>query len=359
MTKVEVIFCIMKRIFSAIFAIAALALGSCSNKVDLYTDDGEHTIIYSIIDAEADTNFVKITKSFVGNAQEMAQNYDNSNYKYDDIDVKFSGVFEGNNNIQTVQLDTISKWIPSEEGSVFYSGRRQTYYYLKNKAPYKLKEGETYTITVKRKSDGAKITAKTKTINTFRYRKPLSNYIFNFDSKKFTIEWAGEDVTINFMTTAAYFEICAYFHFTEQMPGSTEEVSRSIAWPLGSDKAENLFRTSGNTSFYALTFNPESIYTVLRNNDYLKNNSPYGVRRYFEDFEIKISAIGEELYNYYIITNSTSAIQDVPNYTNVDNGYGLVSSRVAKSTFHKINQTSRQKIADDFPQYGFIYDPNR
>lgn len=344
----------MKKYFLTIITLAALIFSSCSNKISLYVDEGEHTIVYAMLDTNADTNFFKITKSFVGDVSQVAQNYNASNYNYDEIDVTLTGVFEGSNQTQTVALDTISIWIPYDENATFYSGCYQTYYYTAKK----LLEGKEYTIDILRKSDNVKVSATTKTINSFRYKKPIV-YIINFkDSKKGTIEWTVPDATTNFMSTAAYFEIDAYFRFKEQMPGSTETVLKEIRWPIGSDKAENLFTTSNNQSYYVINYTPEALYTILRTNQYLIENSPVGVQRYYEDFEFRISAMGEELYNYYIITNSTSAIQDVPNYTNVDNGYGILSSRISKSSFHRINQLSRQKIEEDFPEYGFVHDPN-
>lgn len=349
----------MKRLF-LIIAFAALVLSSCSNKVDLYGDSSDTTVVYAMLDAGLDTNYIKITKSFIGNANELASNYDISNYKYDEIVVKLSGVFKGNNESQTVVLDTISKWIPYDGNATFYSGRYQTYYYTTEQ----LEEGEEYTISVTRKADGKKITAQTKTIKNFGFKKPLSTYKFAFNNvKRYTLEWKGNDVTTNFMTNAAYFEVTAYFHYKEQLPGQ-EVVQKSIKWALGSDKAENLFTNANNSSYYFMNFSPESLYTLLRNDEHLKNNSPAGVMRWYEygddnkTFEIRISAIGEELYNYYVISNSTSAIQDVPNYTNVTNGAGIVSSRYTVSSIHRIEQVSRAEIERLFPEYGFQHDPN-
>lgn len=332
-----------------------MIFSSCSNKVDLYSDEGNTTIVYAMLDAGADTNFFKITKSFIGNANELAQNYDASNYKYDEIDVTFSGVFEGSNQTQTIALDTISKWIPYDPEATFYSGCWQTYYYTTKK----LVEGKEYTLNVLRKEDNVNISVKTTTINSFRFRKPIASQVVKFsDVKRFTIEWNVPDASTMFMTTAAYFEINTYFHFKELQPNSTDTVDVALRWPVGSDKAENLYTTSNNSSYYAINYTPEAFYSFLDNNVYLKENSPVGVRRWFDKFEFRISAIGEELYNYYLISNSTSAIQDVPNYTNVENGMGIMSSRISKSSFHTINQVDRQKIQNNYP-YGFIYDPNR
>ena len=343
----------MKKLFLSIIAIAALIFSSCDKKVDLYSNDGEHTIVYAILDSNADTNFFKITKSFLGNANDLTNDYDANNYTEDELEVTFTGVFEGSNNPQTVTLGTVKRWIPADDNAIFYNGCFQTYYYTTKK----LREGKEYQIDIVRKSDNAKISAKAKTINSFRIRKPIQDQIIQFkDVKRFTIDWKVAEFP--FLTTAAYFEITAYFHFKELMPGSSDTVYKSIRWPLNSGKAESFLTTTNNDTYYATTYTPEALFDVLRDNKYLNENSPAGVQRFWEKFEFKISATGEELYNYNIITNSSSAIQDVPNYTNIENGYGIMSSRISISSFHRINILSRNKIEQDFPQYGFVHDPN-
>ena len=345
----------MKKLFFAIITLAALIFSSCSNKVDLYCYDGDTTVVYAMLDSNADTNFFKITHSFVGDVSQLAYDYNANNYTYDEIEVTFSGVFDGSNQTQTFTLDTISKWIPYDPNSQFYSGCRQTYYYTTQK----LKEGNEYILNVLRKEDGVNVTVKTSTINNFEIREPYAPATgLRFkDVKKTTIKWKVPEYPC--ISTAAYFDITAYMHYTEVMPGSTDVVSRSVYWPLGSDKAENLLKTQNNDVYYALTFTPEALFTVVKDNQYLKENSPIGVQRYFEGFEIIVSAIGEDLYNYYLAANSSSAIQDVPNYSNVENGAGIMSSRISKNRLYKIDILSRNYIVELMPQYGFIVDPNR
>ena len=339
----------MKKLFLTLIAIAALIFNSCSNKVDLYSYDGDTTIVYAMLDASLDTNFFKITHSFLGDATQLAHDYDANNYKYDEIEVTFSGEFEGSNQSQTITPDTISKWIPEDENSPFYSGCRQTYYFTNKK----LKEGKEYTINVLRKEDNVNVTAKTKTINSFRINKPLSTSTINFNIKKYTMEWSVPDPSTLWHTTAAYFEITGYFHYKELMPGATDTVHQTIRWSLGSDKAENLVMYANNMVFYAFTFSPEGLFGILDTDPYLREHSPMGVQRFFDKFEFEITAIGEELYNYHIVTTSSSAIQDVPNYSNVENGMGLMSSRISKKVFNTINILARVEIHDRFPQYGF------
>ena len=346
----------MKRLFYIFFAIAALVFTSCSNKVDLYSEEGDTTVVYAMLDANADTNFFKITHSFIGNAQELGHNYEASNYDYDELEVKFTGVFQGSTNTQTILLDTISKWIPYNESSPFYSGCWQRYYYTTRK----LQEGKEYQLDILRKADNVTISSKATTINSFVYQKPASAVPITFTDVTTTtanVEWK---VPVSpFKSTAAYFEVVGYFKYKELMPGATDTVYRKIKWELGSGLADNLYNTSTNLPYYLISYTPSSLFTILGNDEHLKNNSPAGVQRWFEKFEFDVSAVGEDLYNYYLVSNSTSAIQDVPNYTNVENGIGIMSARITKPLKLTISERTRLKIIERFENYGFINDPNR
>ena len=342
----------MKRLIYTLFAIAALILSSCSNKVNLYSDEGETTVVYGMLDTNADTNFFKITRSFIGNVNELAPNYAVSNYTYDEIEVTFTGKFQGSNATQTLTLDTISKWIPYDPEATFYSGCWQRYYYTTKK----LIEGKEYTLNIVRQEDNVNISAKTTTINSFIYQKPVSSVPITFTdvtTSTANVEWRVKEAP--YLSTAKYFEVTGYFRYKELMPGATDTILRSIKWSLGSGRAENLYNTSTNLPYYVISYTPSALFTILGADEHLKNNSPAGVQRWFEKFEFDISAIGEDLYNYYLVSNSTSAIQDVPNYTNVENGMGIMSARVTKALPLEISVKTKNKIHDKFENYGFPY----
>lgn len=350
----------MKKINLILFAIATMVLASCSNKVDLYSDDGDSTVVYAMIDAAADTNYFKITHSFIGNVAELGYNYEANNYSPDEIEVTLKGVFDGASSSQTIELGTIEKYIPENDGSPFYNGCMQTYYYTDRK----LAEGQEYTLNILRKEDNVNISSQAVTIDSFRYQKPVTTVPITFTDVTTsinTVEWRVE--TAPYKSTAAYFDVNGYFNYKELQPGSQDTVSYSIVWDLGSGKAEDIYNTSTNFPYYVISYAPANIFTLLENDSHLKNNSPAGVKRWFDKFEFKISAIGEELYNYNLVANSSSAIQDVPNYTNIENGVGLMSSRVAKTLKLTISERTRNKIAERFNDlehnYGFIVDPNR
>ncbi|MBO4574541.1 MAG: DUF4249 family protein [Bacteroidales bacterium] len=329
--------------------ILLLTVAACTTKFDLYCYDGDTTIVYTVLDANADTNFFKITKSFLGNANELAYDYEANNYKYDEISVKFIGCFDNSNMVDTIMLDTISKFIPYDENASFYSGIRQMYYFTDRK----LQLGKEYQLVILRHSDDMVLSGKIRMTNAVNILKPFSNKKISFNGRLDSLVWVVNDPSTNYHTTAAYFDINGYFHYKELMPGATDTVERVVTWNINSGVPQNMLSAYG---YYLTYYTPKSFFTILASDQHLVNNSPYGVQRWIGKFEYCISSIGEELYNYHIINNSYSLIMEVPNYSNIENGIGLMSSSTSVRSFHTIEKITRRKIANDY-SFGFIYDP--
>lgn len=317
------------------FAILALVFASCRTDVDLYIDKGDTTMIYSILDVTADTNFFKISKSSL---------HGDYYYEEDDIDVYFTGLFDNETIVDTVMLHPVTKKKDGQLQSLYFTTK-------------KLSEGQDYELFVIRHDDGVKVSAKTKTICHIFINKPnpLYPYIdFKYNSPR-TIEWTGPEAA-NFQINAAYFEVSGLFHYKELMPGSQDTVNRSMEWYFGGDQANLLFNAAQN--HYVINYTPCVFFHILETDTYLLNNSPEGVQRWLQDFEFRIAVTGEDIYYYNISNGEGNHYPETNTYTNVENGRGILSSFSYISTFRTIEQVCRIRIAYDYP-YGFIYDPNR
>ena len=164
----------MRRLILSIFVILSVIIfNSCDNSVKIFTDGEEVTAVYGYLDVEADTNYLKITKSFTGNAIELAPDYSASNYDYK-LDVTLTGKFATSPNaVRTVTLDTTSVFKPYDPDGLFYSGVDQVLYYTTEK----LLENQEYKLVINRK-DGEVITSKVKTICGSTVRKPMLGISF-------------------------------------------------------------------------------------------------------------------------------------------------------------------------------------
>lgn len=319
-----------------------MVFSSCETDVDIYAEGNETTIVYGYLDVDADTNFLKITKSFVGNAIETAPIYSASNYDYK-LDVQLRGRFADNPNVVSVAaFDTISVYKPYDSNSIFYSGRNQVLYYTTRK----LKENEEYQLTIKR-NDGVELTSKVKTISGSSIRKPT--YSISFESPvSNSIDWRPNTTG----ELAAYYEVVGYFHYKQFLQNGTDTTRHTMKWVMGSGTGEQLW--SSSDKWLSIRYTPKDFYNRLQADDNIVNNSPDFVGRIVEGFEIVVTSTGEELYNYILIQNSGSAIQDTPEYTNIENGMGILSSRSQCRKLVEVSDLTINTLERDYPQWGFI-----
>ncbi len=331
------------KLFYALAIIASILIfNSCKTDVDIYNEGYETTIVYGYLDVDADTNYLKITKSFVGNVVENGQNYNMSNYDYK-LNVKLVGKFaDMPNAVSTVILDTCHVYKPYNPNAIFYSGVDQVLYYTTRK----LIENEKYTLVIER-NDGEVITSVVETINNCTIIRPTNNISFESASTN-QIRWKPN----NLFKHAAYYEVVGYFHYGQLNPGETDTVDYTLKWVLGSGTANELWNSSDY--YMAVNYTPNNFYAQLEANDNFANNSPDWVQRFVKGFEIVITATGDELYNYMLIQNSTGAIQDTPEYTNIENGMGIFSSRSQCKKMLKVHDQSISTLIKDYPQWGFV-----
>ena len=99
---------------------------SCSTDVNIYADYKEFPIVYGVLDVNADTNFIKITRSFYvqGDPYESALNPDSSNYS-GKLDARIVEYCNGDS-VREFILDTIT--IRDKSEGLFYAPLQKMYY---------------------------------------------------------------------------------------------------------------------------------------------------------------------------------------------------------------------------------------
>lgn len=324
----------------SLIAAILLLMSSCDNNVKIFIEGEETTVVYGYIDCEADTNYIKITKSFVGDATELAPQYSASNYDYK-LNVKLAGKFaKSPNHVTEVILDTTSVFKPYDPEGLFYSGRDQVLYYTTEK----FLENEKYQLVIEKK-DGTTVSSEIETISGSTLKRPNLN--INFESNYTNqIQWAT-NVPLDL---AAYYEVVGYFHYKEiSHEGSTDTIRHTMRWFMGSGTGEDLYNSADKRLF--VNYTPSTFYTHLAATDNIANNPSDYVQRFAEGFEIVITATGDELYNYILIQNSGSAIIDTPEYTNIENGIGIFSSRSVCSKTLPLNEQTINTLVKD---WGFV-----
>ena len=94
--------------------------------IDLYAEYKEVPIVYGLLDATADTNYIKITRAFFveDDAYQVALNPDSSNYA-GKLDVRLVEYCNGDS-VREIILDTIT--LHGKQQGTFYSPNQKLYY---------------------------------------------------------------------------------------------------------------------------------------------------------------------------------------------------------------------------------------
>lgn len=328
----------MKKIIHSLFTafVLALFLSSCSTDVNLYSDYKDITIVYGVLEYNADTNYVKITKAFLGpgNAYEIAQIPDSSNYPTK-LDVRLKGRKNGID-LAEIVLDTITIKDKLPGDSIFYFPENLMYY-----TTTRLDPDASYRLEINKGDEMVSTTVEL--VNDFRIFKPQNSISFSTANGKIEFTSAVD---------AYRFEGNLIFNYKELHPGSTDTLHKSMSWYLGSVKSSSL--TGGEQMVFEYT--PTSFFTRLGGHlgsDTLLLN----VKRFIGNVQLVVCAGGEELSTYIDVNSqSSSIIQEIPEYSNIENGYGIVSSRYTATKNLPISSLSQTDLTKK--NWGFVIDVN-
>jgi hypothetical protein len=283
------------------------------------------------LDSDQDTTFIKITKAFSGpgNALLMAKDPDSSNFS-EKLDVQLKGR-KNSNDLPVIVFDTITKHNKLAGDSVFYFPNQLLYY---TTAP--LDAAATYELVINR--GDKQITSETDLIKSFGITKP-GGFYFNFTATIASqIEWRSA-------ADGKRYEVGLTFYYKELRPGNPDTLYKSMYWRLGNQTATNL---DGGENM-SVSYLGEEFYTRLGQ----QIDDVLNVKRWAGDVVVSISAGGDEL-NTFIDVNapSNSIVQEVPQYTNIDGGTGIFSSRRSITRSYGLLSTSEDKLINDY-NWGF------
>ena len=305
------------------------------------------TIIFGLLDAEQDVQFIKINKTFLGEGDNNAYAAirDSSEYKEEDFIRKVVERIDNGEVVRTYELlDTTL--INQDSDGIFY-GPEQTVYYFET--PGGLLESSEYRIVLEF-TDGRVVTATTNVVNSgsLNWISPQQNTPiilaslsstgnFNYTSEA-TVRWSP-------VTNVSIYDVRLRFHYTEKRYASTDDffsgspistANDSIDFFVGSITEDDV----NGSQPLKITFDGRSFFSYLQNNlvadplvrrvigRYNNNLTPART----ECFDVVITMGNRELRSYIDVNSpSTGVVQERPIYSNVSNGIGLFASRSTRS----------------------------
>ena len=322
----------MKKLFLSLSLLASLAFfNACTTDVELYADYKDIPVVYGLLDASQDTNFIRINRAFSGNndnpinAAEVALIADSSNYPgklrayIEEYTQGYGGHYQPTG--YTIELDTIT--IHDKEDGIFYSPNQKVYW---TDQPFHVNTETAkyrYKIFVHKGNDT--ITAETNMVGGENFKIITESLGFMAEENDFT----GK-IKFRLADNAVFYDIKMVFYYRESVNGGPL-TDKQVSYSFGVKTLDDL--TQENDWVYSASYGMNTLFNLLETaigGDTVINENHPNVFRYFDEKPMKVflSAGGDELYNYIQINSQTGYAQSVPDYTNVNGGYGVFSSRI-------------------------------
>ncbi|MDR2084813.1 MAG: hypothetical protein LBP67_07450 [Bacteroidales bacterium] len=324
----------MKNINIVLILTLLLFFSSCDNSINLATDWEETTVVYTFLDHNDSISYIKVTKAFLANDNILTLAGIRDSSEYENISV----TLEKYNNGTLVKIfDFEPVEIDNKDSGIFYSPYQTVYAAVTYNeldalyTTYPSKNSYTYKVRILNNSGeevGATIPLVSETMNL---RLPVFNptsgdpgtvsFLSSKDHK--------QSITWDTITNGYYTNVSAEIIISELLKNG-DTIRRIIPWNnLFSVTNANENLTNGritkdiqSASFFSM---------MLRSVLYSDQTQEDAVdKRRLDYFTLIFKSAGKAYYEYLSMANmSTGLNQDVPNYTNVENGLGLITSRIA------------------------------
>ena len=341
----------MKKLFLSLSLLACLAMfNACSTDVELYADYKDIPVIYGLLDASQDTNFIRINRAFSGNnsnpinANEVALIADSCNYpdKLEARLVEYISTY-GNSYDTTgkvFELDTMT--IHFKEEGTFYAPDQKVYWTNERLSDNANGKKYKYKLFVRKGNDT--ITAETNIVGGSDFKVINSGLGFSSSpsNNMSRINFKGAD-------NAVFYDVKIAFYYSESINGSPF-VDKEVTYAFG---AKNIDELDKDGEIYYYTYSENLLFNLLESaigSDTVVDANHPNVVRHFRNIEnnkpmeIFVSAGGDELYNYIQVNSQSGMSQTVPDYTNVSGGYGVFSSRLNISKAVTISSRTQTDI---------------
>jgi len=323
----------MKKIF-LILSVFAVVFTSCETDFDVNAEWDEVTVVYGFLDAgeEMNTQQIKISKAFLGKmgALQMAQYADSINFDQGDLAVKVIRV-KNNGNTDTITLDEVP--ILRASGIFNNSIMMYTFENTFEDKPF-LNSNSEYELLIKNNLTGNQVSSITNIVSNFNFDMG-SGFPFGFietwipgnsSATKFSstvVTWGNSN------DNGVQYQIDLIFNYQEN------NIDKDL-----------IYTTSVLEGTSQFAFEGEKFFNFLKN-ELVKDPS---IERNFIDIDLVMTVGSEDLKTYRIINEEiTGIVQERPQFTNINNGIGLFSSRFTKTRkgFSIANRTIDYLISID------------
>ncbi len=299
------------RVYTAI--LFTVTLFSCSNDFDLTTDYKEHTVVYGLLDPNDSTQYIKINRSFLDeetNALVLAQQSDQ--LYHENIGVFIEETTESGSLIEYPALSRVdANAILGQKPSGTFANSPNYLYAFNNP----INETSSYKLRILGSETGEEVSAIASIVESFTVTYPRKGIAVSWLSEKVTTRWKSAK-------NALRYDLIIRFRYKEIIGSDTTE--KYLDW-----KAMRNLKSNDSDGGASLEFDipGSSFFNYVAHN--IEKNSNV-TKRILQPYQFIFYAGGIELSNVIEVQNAQSGLtegQIQPEYTNVENGLGIFSSR--------------------------------
>jgi len=302
-----------------ILSVLALVFTACETDFDVNAEWEETTVVFGLLDKAKEIQFVKINKAFLGEADalQMASVSDSVNFEpFDYIDstgeiqVKLYKI----NFNDTIDFRVLKDTVIEKEDGVFSIENNISYYFDSPEGDNFLSSNRIYSLEIQNIKTGNIVSSTTEIIKGFNFSAGIPNsnrltfYVDGLGFRFPRFEWSSVN-----SPNAEIFQFNLRFNYTEN------EVEKELLWTqtaLGGN--DNLLILSGEEFFHQFLANNLE---VLDSDD----------EREFINIDIEMTLGTQDLKTYIAVNEPiTGIVQERPQFSNINNGIGLFSSRYTK-----------------------------
>jgi hypothetical protein len=318
----------MKKTNLFIASIALLTMFSCETDIEINAPYKDITVVYGLIDPAVDTQYVRITKAFLGEGDinNLAQDANNFNYPDGELEVLVQEINANGNVVNTYSTEvtgsneiirTVNEVI-KEEGA-FDNSENVLFRFI---AP-SISLTSTYKLIIRNAGLDKEVVSETLIVENSIVAKPSQQQQLSF--------WSGSPSTGNNLTqlfnvttgkNVGRVDGTLVFYYNEHYTNGDSPVIKFVKIPMGEVIADSpLGNESLEWEMEGETFFDKIITAVpasVPNLDY----------REVDYIDLEFNVAGTELSTYMTVSApSTSINQNKSTYTNITNGLGIFSSR--------------------------------
>lgn len=315
----------MKKFF-ALIMLSVLGFSACETEIDLNADYRQIPVVYGLLEANKEFQFIKINRSFLGegNALVAALNPDSSFF------TNISPVieqFNDNEVLKTIALrDTV---LPDREDGDFYSSPNK-YYYFRNTDGF-LEPGNNYRLRFN--ANGKEVTSETVLLSDFttsspRNFAPTVGIVRNDPNIQNKVEYKNFSVELVASPNVRLYESAITVRYTTVYLNNSR-VEQEVIIPISEDITNRITGGDNISNFIP----GQQIIGSVGNNAMFETNNQDSVRyREIGTVTLRVTAATDD-FNTYLesVSPASGVVLEKPQFSNInfgdELGVGIFTSR--------------------------------